>query len=210
MYVPRFNAVEDDAEIRAMVAAARTAWLVTVAEDGTPQATLVPIIWEGSTVLAHVARANAQWRHIAPGGRALLVVTGPDAYISPSWYAAKDEHGKVVPTWNYTAVHLTGTVRVHHEPEWLCRVVTALTDMHERSRPDRWAVTDAPEDYIAAQLRAIVGIEVDVEHVDAKAKLSQNRSAADQLGVIRGLLEDGTAGATAIAGAMASITPPAS
>ena len=110
MYTPPFNAVADEDEIRALVASARTAWLVTVGPDGVPLATYLPIRWRGDTVLAHLARANAHWRAIAPDSPALLIVTGPDAYVSPSWYAAKAEHGKVVPTWNYSAVHLTGTV----------------------------------------------------------------------------------------------------
>ena len=112
------------------------------------------------------------------------------------------EHGKVVPTWNYTAVHLTGTVRVHHEPEWLLQVVTDLTDTHEQPRPQPWHVTDAPADYIASQLRAIVGIELDIDHVEAKAKLSQNRATPDQIGVIQGLRNEQQPGGMATAAAM--------
>lgn len=207
VYTPPFNAVQDEAEIRAMVAAFRTAWLVTVDVDGFPAATLVPVMWHGDTVIAHIAKANPQWRAISDDVPALLIAGGPEAYISPSWYAAKAEHGKVVPTWNYSAVHLTGTVRVHQESEWLRRAVTELTDTHETGREHRWQVTDAPQTYIDSQLNGIVGIEFSVTRVEGKAKLSQNRSEADQSGVIAGLRADrlgphDAAGAAAVADAM--------
>jgi transcriptional regulator len=192
MYIPPFNAVQGEDEIRAMVAAFRTAWLVTADEDRVPTATLLPIMWRGDIVIAHMAKANPHWRGISDGSPALLIAAGPDAYISPSWYAAKAEHGKVVPTWNYSAVHLTGTVRVHQDSEWLRRAVTDLTDTHEAGREHRWQVTDAPETYIDAQLNGIVGIEFTVTRVEGKAKLSQNRSEADRRGVVVGLREDAT------------------
>jgi transcriptional regulator len=205
MYTPPFNVVDDQAELRAMVAAARTGWLVTV-EDGAPVATLLPLMWTGDTLIAHLARANPQWRSMADGDPVLVICTGPDAYVSPTWYPAKEGHGRVVPTWNYTAVHLSGTVRVHHDPEWLLDAVTALTRLHESGRADPWQVADAPEPYVAGQLRGIVGIEVSVTRVEGKAKLSQNRSTADQLGVIEGLRAEGPQGAagTDVADAMAA------
>jgi transcriptional regulator len=187
MYTPPFNAVQDEDAIRAMVAAAQTAWLVTVAGDGFPTATLLPIMWRGDVVIAHMAKANSQWRTITDGSPALLIVGGPDAYISPTWYAAKAEHGKVVPTWNYSAVHLTGTVRVHQDSGWLRRAVTDLTEVHEGGREHPWQVTDAPEPYIQGQLNGIVGVEFTVTRVEGKAKFSQNRSEADQRGVVSGL-----------------------
>lgn len=207
MYVPKFNAVDDPAEIEAMVIAAGAGELVTVNADGTPIATRLPVLWDGGDRLtAHVARANPHWRTISDGARALVIVGGADAYISPSWYPAKAEHGKVVPTWNYTAVHLTGTVTVHDDPEWVRSMVTALTERHESDRSAPWAVTDAPDDYIDSMLRAIVGIEVTVERVDAKAKLSQNRSLDDRQGVIAGLLE--SSAADPLATAMATTLTP--
>jgi transcriptional regulator len=207
MYTPPFNAVHDEATVREMVVAYRTAWLVTADEQGLPAATLLPIIWRADTVIAHMAKGNAHWRGIANDAPGLLIATGPDAYISPAWYAAKTEHGKVVPTWNYTAVQLTGTVRVHQDAEWLRAAVTDLTELHESGRTHPWHVTDAPEQYIHGQLRGIVGIEFTVTRVDGKAKLSQNRSDADQDGVIEGLRNDqlpahSAAGAHAIANAM--------
>jgi transcriptional regulator len=187
MYVPRFNAVHDEAEVRAMVAAIGSGELVTVGPDGFPLATLLPTIWDGDRVVLHMARANEHWRTIGPDAPALLVCTGPQAYVSPGWYASKREHGRVVPTWNYSSVHLSGRVRVHEDPEWLRNAVTELTDLHEQHRPDRWHVTDAPEQYVTGQLRGIVGLELLVERVEAKQKLSQNRSEADRRGVIAGL-----------------------
>jgi transcriptional regulator len=187
MYVPAFNAVADEAEIRAMVAGIGAAELITVGADGYPAATLLPVLWDGDTVIAHFARANKHWEQIDVDAPALLVCTGPQAYISPSWYAAKAEHGRVVPTWNYSSVHLTGRARIHHDPDWLRDAVTALTERHESGRDQPWAVTDAPSAFIDGQLRGIVGVEITVEKVEGKAKWSQNRSAADRAGVVAGL-----------------------
>lgn len=202
MYVPPFNNVDDQDAIREMVRELATGWFITTNDDGTPAATLLPIIWTGDTVIAHMAIANPHWRSIQPGAPTLIVCAGPDAYISPSWYAAKAEHGRVVPTWNYTAVHLTGTAQVHRDPEWLRAAVTDLTDIHESARAQPWAVTDAPEQFTDSQLRGIVGLEVTVTAVEGKAKLSQNRSEADQRGVIDGLRSDGRVRAHAVADAM--------
>ena len=177
MYVPGFSAVDDDGA-RDIVSTARSGWLVTGNGDGPPTATLMPIMWRGDRLVAHMAKANPHWRAISDGMPALVIVTGPEAYISPSWYASKAEHGRVVPTWNYLAVHLTGTVSVHRDPAWLRAAVTDLTNRHEHDRVEPWHVTDAPDEYITAQLRAIIGIEMHVERVEGKAKLSQNRSDA--------------------------------
>jgi transcriptional regulator len=202
VYVPGFAAL-DDAEARAIVAEARSGWLVTALPGEAPVATLMPVLWRGSRLVAHMARANPHWRTISDDTAGLLIVTGPEAYISPSWYASKREHGRVVPTWNYLAVHLSGPVRVQHDPSWLRDLVTDLTDHHEGARAAPWHVTDAPEEYIAAQLRAIVGIEMAVEHVVGTAKLSQNRPAPDRAGVVEGLADEPHRDATAIAEAMA-------
>lgn len=187
MYVPPANAVPDESAVRAMVHAIGSAQLVTTGDDGYPVATLLPVLWREDTIVAHMARANPHWRSIGDGAPALLVCSGAEAYVSPSYYAAKAEHGRVVPTWNYSAVHLTGTARVHEDPDWLRRAVTLLTQRHEDERPEPWAVTDAPAAYVEGQLRGIVGIELVVERVEAKAKLSQNRSEADRRGVVEGL-----------------------
>ncbi|MDV3135112.1 FMN-binding negative transcriptional regulator [Mycobacterium sp. 29Ha] len=202
MYIPSSNRIDDDDEIRRFVAATRSAEFVTVGSDGTPVATLLPIMWEGDVVVAHMAKANPQWKSIAPGSPALLISTGPEAYISPSWYAAKAEHGRVVPTWNYIAVHLSGTVRVHEDRAWLRDVVTRLTGVHENVRSEPWRVSDAPERYIDGQLGGIVGLEITVTRVEGKAKLSQNRSEADRRGVVAGLLAESHYEAGEVAAAM--------
>lgn len=202
IYVPPVNAVDDEAEIRAMVAAYGAAELVTTGRDGYPRATLLPILWDGDVVVAHLARANSHWREITDDTPALLVCGGPQAYVSPAWYASKAEHGRVVPTWNYSSVHLSGRARVHDDPDWLREVVTRLTDHHETGRDSRWQVSDAPASYVDGQLRAIVGVEVRVERVEAKAKLSQNRSAVDRRGVVDGLEAERAAGAAEVARAM--------
>jgi transcriptional regulator len=209
VYVPRFNAVADEAEIREMVAAVGSGELVTVGDDGYPLATLLPVVWRGDTVIAHLARANPHWRQIHGDAKCLLVCGGPQAYVSPSWYAAKAEHGRVVPTWNYTTVHLTGTVRVHDDVEWLRGAVTELVERHEAGRTPRWQVTDAPARYVDGQLRAIIGLEMRVERVEGKAKLSQNRSDDDRRGVVAGLRAEPSADATAVADAMEPPTPEA-
>jgi transcriptional regulator len=190
MYVPPFNRIEDDTEIRAFVAAIGAADLVTVGADGYPWSTLLPVVWEGDKVIAHFARANEHWRQIEDDAPALLICRGAQAYVSPSWYAAKAEHGRVVPTWNYSAVQIRGTVRLHDDPEWLHDAVTRLTRVHEQHRDAAWEVTDAPDSFVRGQLRGIVGVEVTVEAVDGKAKLSQNRSVADREGVVRGLSDE--------------------
>ena len=186
LYVPRANTMDPD-DVRGFVATVGTAQLVTVGADGLPDATFLPVLWQDDRLVGHLARANPHWRRVVEGAPALAVVTGPDAYVSPAWYAAKREHGRVVPTWNYSVVHLRGAVRVVEDADWLRTLVTDLTDHHEREREDPWAVTDAPEKYVAGQLRAIVGIELAVTSVEAKAKLSQNRSAEDRAGVVAGL-----------------------
>ena len=190
LYVPRFNVMPADV-VRPFVDAVGAAQLVTVGEDGAPDATFLPVLWEGDRLVGHLARANAHWRRIDDDAPALAIVTGPDTYVSPSWYATKAEHGKVVPTWNYSVVHLRGRVRVHDNPAWVRDLVTRLTDRHEQQRDEPWAVTEAPADYVTKNLRPIVGVEVLVESVEAKAKLSQNRSDADRGGVAAGLAADG-------------------
>ncbi|MCF6377464.1 FMN-binding negative transcriptional regulator [Nocardioides KLBMP 9356] len=190
LYVPRFNVMDAD-DVRPFVDAVATAQLVTVGEDGVPDATFLPVLWEGDRLVGHLARANAHWRRIVDGSPALAIVTGPDTYVSPGWYATKAEHGKVVPTWNYSVVHLRGSVTVHDDPAWVRGLVTRLTDRHEATRPTPWAVADAPADYIDKNLRPIVGVELVVASVEAKAKLSQNRSDEDRAGVAAGLAADG-------------------
>ena len=186
MYTPRFN-VMDERELGYLVTDAGSAELVTVGEDGFPLATRLPVLWQGRRLVFHMALANPHWRSIGDGAPALAVVTGPEGYVSPSWYAGKATHGRVVPTWNYSAIHFTGRATVHRDPDWLLEAVTALTDEHEQRRPAPWAVADAPETFVAQQLRAIVGVELVIEGVQGKAKRSQNKSAEDRATVVEGL-----------------------
>ena len=154
---------------------------------------------DGSCVLrGHVARANPVWREARRDADALVVFQGPQAYISPAWYASKAEHGKVVPTWNYVMVQARGPLRVLDDSAGLLAFVTRLTARHEAARAQPWAVGDAPPDYIATMLRAIVGIEIPVHTLTGKWKVSQNRSATDREGVATGLVALGEAQAAAM------------
>jgi len=210
MYIPAHFAADGDLDkIAAFVDRAGSADLVTF--DGTkPVATLLPVIWERperpeagyGRLLGHVALNNPQWSTAKPGAKALAIVDGPQAYVSPSWYQSTKEHGRTVPTWNYVSVHFTGEVTFRKDPEWLRDVVTRLTEKYEDGRPGRWWVSDAPEKFIAGQLRAIVGMELVIEQVEAKEKLSQNRPEQDRSNVIAALREEAEPQAREIAGLM--------
>ena len=197
VYVPHFNALDDLTEIQALVLRVGSAQLVTSGPDGYPMASMLPVIWDpaGNRLVMHMAKANQHWKAIGPDTPALAVVTGPEAYVSPAWYATKAEHGKVVPTWNYSAVHFTGRLTVEHDADWLRDAVTWLTELHEGRRGtqghEAWSVEDPPAKYVDGQLRAIVGIQLAIERVEAKEKLSQNRSDADRAGVVAGLRAEG-------------------
>jgi transcriptional regulator len=208
MYVPAHFAVHDLDQVAAFVERAGAADLVTF--DGERlTSTLLPVIWDTSAgehgrLLGHLALANPQWKTARGDVPALAIVHGPQAYISPAWYPSTSEHGRVVPTWNYTTVHFTGPVTFHRDAGWLRDIVTRLTDQHERYIPDRWRVQDAPPAYIEGQLRGIVGVEMRVTQIEAKDKLSQNRSAPDQAGALAGLRGTGDPGAQAVADLMAA------
>lgn len=141
----------------------------------------------------HLARANPQCGELAAGAECLLVFQGAQAYITPSWYATKAETHKVVPTWNFVAVHVWGRPTLHDDPAWLRAQIGALTDAQEQARAQPWRVEDAPGDFIAAQMRAIVGVEIAITRIEGKWKVSQNRNAADRQGVAAGLAEQGDA-----------------
>ena len=144
------------------------------------------------TLQAHMARGNDQWRNI-DGQKVLTVFQGPQAYVSPSFYATKRETGKVVPTWNYAMVQARGVARLRPDPAWLGAQIEALTTQHEENRAPSWAVGDAPRTYIESQLRGIVGIEIEIEAIEGKWKVSQNRPEADRLGVAEGLAQESPA-----------------
>ena len=190
VYIPSHFAMAED-DVADLLSGIGAVDLVTATPEGL-RATTLPMIYGDGALRGHLARTNDQWR-LPVLGEAMAIVRGPDAYISPSWYAAKTEHGRVVPTWNYVTAHVYGEVRFHDSTEWVERLVRDLTDRHERGRAAPWSVDDAPERFIAGQLRAIVGVEVVVARVEAKRKASQNRSSADRAGVVAGLVADGLA-----------------
>jgi transcriptional regulator len=139
------------------------------------------------TLQAHMARANGQWRALDAASDVLVVFRGADHYITPGWYETKRETGKVVPTWNYVMVQARGRPRVIEDAVWLRAQIAALTKKHESARPAPWAVGDAPEAFIAMQIKAIVGVEIEIAEISGKWKVSQNRPAADRIGVVAGL-----------------------
>ena len=199
MYVPAAFAMSDD-DVRRLLSAHGAADLVTSTSQGL-LATMLPFVFdpdagEHGALLGHVARNNPQWRE-APAGEALVIVRGPDAYVSPSWYASKSEHGRVVPTWNYVTAHVYGRLVVHDDTQWVEALVRRLTEQREAALPHPWSVDDAPAAFVAGQLRAIVGLELRITRIEAKAKLSQNRPAADVDGVVAGLAARGHAEASA-------------
>lgn len=193
MYNPPAFRDEDRDSLFATIRAARLALLVSAGAEGeVPDATHLPMILaaeEGphGTLHGHIAKANPHWKGLRQAGRARAVFTGPEAYVSPSFYPTKKEHGRVVPTWNYVAVHALGTIEVFDDAERLRALVSALTDLHEAPRAEPWAVSDAPEDFVRAHLKGIVGITLRIETLIGKRKLSQNRAEQDRQGVIAGL-----------------------
>jgi len=150
------------------------------------------------TLSGHLARANPHWQEAPTGTEALAVFTGPQAYITPSWYATKQETGKVVPTWNYAAVHAYGTLRFFDDEASLLKLVTRLTATHEAKRAQPWAVSDAPPDFVRGMLRAIVGFELTLTRLEGKWKMSQNRPPVDVPRVVEGLKHDGEEAAAAV------------
>jgi transcriptional regulator len=194
MYNPPAFREQDIDAVHRFIRERRFGLLVSCSANG-PLATALPLLLDSSTaplgVLAgHLSRANAHWQ--ALGGREVLAVfQGPDAYVTPTWYPSKAEHGKVVPTWNYVMVEARGVARIVQDRDWLHRHVTHLTDHNERGQDHPWHVSDAPTAYVEAQLGGIVGIEIAIREVDGKWKVSQNRDVADRLGVADGLARDG-------------------
>lgn len=173
--------------------------------DGEPVANGIPLLLDATAgaegmLRGHFARANPQWKLLAEAGRALVVFQGPYAYVTPSWYESKKEHGTVVPTWNYAMVQVRGRVRIHEDAEWLRAHVSELTDSHENGRAEPWAVSDAPASFIDSQLKGIVGLEVEITGIEGKWKVSQNRPVLDRIGVAEALSSAGTDGNVEMAG----------
>lgn len=195
MYQPAHGKFEvtDPAALLADLAAEHPATLVSSGPDGF-QTSMLPMLYypaEGDkgVLRGHLARGNRHWRQLAADGHAIAIFIGPDAYITPSWYEEKRLNGKVVPTWNYVTVVVHGRIELRREPDWLLAHVRRLVERHEQGRTEPWSVDDAPEGYVESQAKAIVGLEMRIERINAKRKLSQNRSEADVAGVIDGLAE---------------------
>jgi transcriptional regulator len=193
MYIPAHFAA-DDALVGELLTRHGAADLITSTSQGL-LATLLPFVYdptagEHGALLGHLARNNDQWK-VPARGESLVIVRGADAYVSPVWYQSTAEHGRVVPTWNYITAHVYGRLVVHDDPAWVEALVRRLTAKHESGRDPWWSVDDAPPAFIAGQLRAIVGIELAITRIEAKAKLSQNRPEADIDGVIEGLRAEG-------------------
>jgi transcriptional regulator len=191
MYTPAAFRQDDLATLHEQMRACRLPTLVSHGSQGLLAShlplLLAPDEGEYGTLYGHFARANPQWRDLAEDSEVLVIFQGPEAYISPSWYAAKAEHGKVVPTWNYISVQAHGRAEVFDDAERLLQLVSRLSDLHEADRPQPWAVSDAPREYIDSMLRAIVGFALPIQRIEGKWKLGQNRSSADQVGVREGL-----------------------
>jgi transcriptional regulator len=196
LYQPPHFIETDRDTLHALMRAHPLGLLISATAEG-PVADPVPFLLDADIgangrLRAHVARANPQWKLIAsqPDMPVLIVFQGADSYITPSWYATKRETGKVVPTWNYAIVQARGRARAIEDPEWIGRQIAELTGRHESGRAQPWAVTDAPPAFIAAQLKGIVGIEIMIDELHGKWKVSQNRPVADRAGVAEGLAAD--------------------
>jgi transcriptional regulator len=194
MYTPAQFRIEDTAEAHALMRAHPFAILVTHGSDGLV-ATHLPTVLKVDAasplgrIECHVARPNPQWRTFAPDAEALMIFQGPEAYIRPGWYPAKAEHGKVVPTWNYAAVHAYGTLEAVEDKAWLLAHVSDLTNQQEAPYAVPWATADAPASFLDALARGIVGFRLTITRLEAKAKMSQNREDRDRVGVVQGLAE---------------------
>ena len=211
MYIPAPNAEHRPEVMHDFMDAHPLAAIVTVSPDGLV-ASHVPVLLDRTegpygTLRGHVARANPHHRLPLVIPEALVIFAGPNAYISPTWYAAKAEHGKVVPTWNYVAVHAYGPLTFRDDEAFLRQQVEALTIRHESRRDAPWAVTDAPPDFVTRQLRAIVGLELPITRLEGRWKMSQNRSAGDIDGVVRGLGSSPAQGDRAVAEIVERVRP---
>ena len=210
MYIPPLNRVEDWDEIQRFVASVRAADLVTVNPDGLPVSTLMPMMWVDvdptsgnyGRLIMHMARGNQQWKTISPGTQGLAILHGGQAYISPSNYGNKVTDHKVVPTWNYQSVHLSGIVEVSEDIELLRQIVTNLTAHHEVNREVPWSADESDPHYFEVQLKGIIAVILHVNKVEAKSKISQNKSQEDRVRIVEDLFISGIPGEEIIANEM--------
>lgn len=199
MYIPKFNEETRTPVLHKLMRERPLASLVTYGRTGLFASHLPMVLHDEPAPLGllkcHVSRANAQWKDFDPKVEALAIFSGAEHYISPTWYEEKQATGKVVPTWNYAVVHAYGHLKVMDDRDWLLAHVEGLVKIHEAGMTKPWAVSDAPTDYIASIVKGIVGLEMKIERLEGKWKVSQNRSEADRRGVVEGLAEIGTASA---------------
>lgn len=212
LYQPGHFRVDDPQLLHAAIDTARLALLVSNGAAGVPDVTHLPLLLDRGagplgTLTGHVARANPHARKLREAGQAIAVFQGVEAYVSPNWYASKAEHHRVVPTWNYEAIHAEGTIEIVEDADRLHAIVDSLTRHHERQQPRPWSVADAPPRFVEGQLRAISGIVLRIERLFGKRKLSQNRSEADREGAASGLAASADPRDQATAAAMRTLKP---
>jgi transcriptional regulator len=192
MYIPRANQEERIPVLHKLMEEQPFASLITMGSSGL-FASHIPMVLEQNgakgQLRGHISRANTQWRDYSPSVEALAIFSGPQHYITPNWYPEKEETGKVVPTWNYVVVHAYGHLKVIEDAEWLMTHLASLTNIHEAESPVPWKIGDAPPAYIASIAKGIVGLEMTIERLEGKWKVSQNRSEQDRNGVAKGLAE---------------------
>ncbi|MFI8828952.1 FMN-binding negative transcriptional regulator [Streptomyces sp. NPDC053431] len=208
MYVPK-QFVPDEAAVHDLLANQGASDLITLTQQGL-LATLLPFEYAPASgghgaLIGHMARANDQWREPVQG-EAMVIVRGPEAYMTPSWYATKIDNHRVVPTWNYVTAHVYGQLIVHEDPSWIEAQIRRLTDRHEGGYAEPWSVDDAPAKFVERQIRAVVGIELVISRITAKFKLSQNQPQKNVEGIVAGLEARGQAGDVAVAAAVRAHT----
>ena len=192
MYIPRANKEDRIPVLHKLMEDQPFASLVTMGSSGL-FASHIPMVLEQNGAMGrlkcHLSRANTQWRDYTPSIEALAIFSGPQHYITPTWYPEKQETGKVVPTWNYVVVHAYGHLKIIEDSDWLMAHLATLVGIHEAESAPPWKISDAPADYIASQIKGIVGLEMEIERLEGKWKVSQNRPAQDRVGVAQGLGE---------------------
>ncbi len=197
MYTPKYHALTDIGTMHSHIAEHPLgAWVCTAQNQLI--ANHIPFVLDAqhvsnSRLLGHVSRANPVWRELDGGAPSVVMFMGPHAYITPSWYPGKHQHGKVVPTWNYVTVHVHGVAHAIEDPDWILDVINRLTDAQEVRRTEPWKVSDAPSEYIEKMLRAVVGIEIVIERLEGRLKVSQDEDDQDRLGTVEGLQQSSTA-----------------
>ncbi len=210
MYNPKHFKIADEQSIYEFIHQYPLGTVVSL-RAGEMEAEHIPLLLSASssskkTLQGHIAKANAFWKDYDAGTQVLVIFQGPDAYITPNWYPSKQQHGKVVPTWNYSAVHVKGIVQFIHDASWKLQFLKQLTNVHEARQESPWSVDDAPADYVQKLLNAIVGVEIEITAISGKEKLSQNKSDLDFYGAVDGLKQMGSPQTAVLATQMEQLT----